>query len=63
MHFGTLVTKGLSAPPSRSLFASLFASSPSAMAFESAVEAALAATQRVLGANRKLALPADVHRE
>jgi hypothetical protein len=33
------------------------------MAFESAVEAALAATQRVLGANRKLALPADVHRE
>ena len=30
--------------------------------FEAAVDEALAATQRVLGANRKLALPADVHR-
>ena len=36
---------------------------PSNMVFESAVNEALEATQRVLGANRKLALPSDVHRE
>ena len=63
MHFGTLVGKGglllSQLPPEKGPLR--FHSST--MAFESAVEAALAATQRVLGANRKLALPADVHRE
>ena len=33
------------------------------MDFEGAVQEALAATQRVLGANRKPALPADVHHD